>query len=76
MRAALAATGSPSWGVYAGYALALAVGLVWSGLGGGMHPGVLAAAAVGLAALLYYNRSIGRLAAAFYGVRDAVAGKP
>ena len=27
-------------------------------------------------ALLYYNRSIGRLAAAFYGVRDAVAGKP
>lgn len=56
--------------------LALAVGLVWSGLGGGMHPGVLAAAAVGLAALLYYNRSIGRLAAAFYGVRDAVAGKP
>lgn len=52
--------------------LALSVGLVWSGLGGGMQPAVLAVAAAGLAALLYYNRSIGRLAAAFYGVRDAV----
>jgi hypothetical protein len=35
---------------------------------------VIAAAGVGLAVLLYYNRSIGRLARAFYGVRDAVAG--
>lgn len=54
-------------------ALALAVGLVWAGLGGGLQPGVLIVAAAGLAALLYYNRSIGRLSRAFYGVRDAVA---
>jgi 1,4-dihydroxy-2-naphthoate octaprenyltransferase len=55
-------------------ALALAVGLVWDRLGGGLQPGVLIVAAVGLVLLLYYNRSIGRLARAFYGVRDAVAG--
>ncbi len=55
--------------------LALAVGLVWTGMGGGMQPGVLVAAAAGLVTLLYYNRSIGRLAAAFYGVRDAVTSK-
>ena len=54
-------------------ALALAVGLVWAGLGGGLQPGVLAVAAAGLVVLLYYNRSIGRLSRAFYGVRDAVA---
>ncbi len=54
-------------------ALALAVGLVWAGLGGGLQPGVLLVAAAGLAVLLYYNRSIGRLSRAFYGVRDAVA---
>jgi 1,4-dihydroxy-2-naphthoate octaprenyltransferase len=53
--------------------LALAVGLVWSGLGGGMHAGVFIAAAVGLFLILYYHRSIGRLAQAFYGVRDAIA---
>jgi 1,4-dihydroxy-2-naphthoate octaprenyltransferase len=53
--------------------LALAIGLVWAGLGGGMNPAVLAVAAVGLFAILYYNRSIGRLAQAFYGVKDAVA---
>jgi hypothetical protein len=38
-----------------------------------MNPAVLAVAAVGLFAILYYNRSIGRLAQAFYGVKDAVA---
>lgn len=54
-------------------ALALAVGLVWDRLGGGLQPEVLAVAAAGLVVLLYYNRSIGRLARAFYGVRDAVA---
>jgi 1,4-dihydroxy-2-naphthoate octaprenyltransferase len=53
--------------------LALAFGLVWAALGGGMNVAVLAVAAVGLAVLLYYNRSIGRLSRAFYGVRDAVA---
>lgn len=54
-------------------ALALAVGLVWSRLGGGLHPGVIAVAVAGVLVILYYNRSIGRLARAFYGVRDAVA---
>ena len=34
----------------------------------------LTAGLAGLGLLLYYNRSIGRLAKAFYGVRDAVAG--
>jgi 1,4-dihydroxy-2-naphthoate octaprenyltransferase len=54
-------------------ALALAVGLTWYGLGGGMNVAVLAVAVVGVLVLLYYNRSIGRLAGAFYGVKDAVA---
>jgi hypothetical protein len=54
-------------------ALALAVGLVWSRRGGGLHPGVIAVAVAGVLVILYYNRSIGRLARAFYGVRDAVA---
>ena len=54
-------------------ALALAVGLVWAGLGGGMNGALLIVAAAGLAVLLYYYRSISRLASAFYGVRDAVA---
>ncbi len=54
-------------------ALALAVGLVWAGLGGGANAAVLAVAAVGVLVVLYYNRSIGRLARAFYGVREAVA---
>jgi 1,4-dihydroxy-2-naphthoate octaprenyltransferase len=53
--------------------LALAIGLAWAGLGGGMNPAVLAVAAVGIFAILYYNRSIGRMAQAFYGVKDAVA---
>jgi 1,4-dihydroxy-2-naphthoate octaprenyltransferase len=53
--------------------LALAVGLVWAGLGGGLHAGVIGVALAGILILLYYNRSIGRLARAFYGVRDAVA---
>ena len=54
-------------------ALALAVGLVWAGLGGGLEPAVLAVAAVGVLLIGYYGRSISRLARAFYGVRDAVA---
>jgi 1,4-dihydroxy-2-naphthoate octaprenyltransferase len=54
-------------------ALALAVGLTWYGLGGGMNVAVLAVAALGVLVILYYNRSIGRLAGAFYGVKDAVA---
>ena len=53
--------------------LALAVGLAWWGMGGGMEPGVLAAAVVGVLVIAYYHRSIGRLSQAFYGVRDAVA---
>ncbi len=53
--------------------LSLAVGLAWAGLGGGMNLSVLAVAALGVILILYYNRSIGRLARAFYGVRDAVA---
>lgn len=54
-------------------ALALAVGLVWDRLGGGLQPVVIGVAAVGVVVLLYYNHSISRLARAFYGVRDAVA---
>jgi 1,4-dihydroxy-2-naphthoate octaprenyltransferase len=54
-------------------AVALAVGLVWAGLGGGVNAAVLAVAALGLLVVLYYHRSIGRLAGAFYGVREAVA---
>ena len=56
-----------------GCALALAVGLAWAGLGGGLNASVFAVAAIGLVLILYYNRSIGRLAQACYGVRDAVA---
>ena len=54
-------------------ALALAIGLAWFGLGGGMNAAVLGVALLGLLLILYYNRSIGRLASAFYGVKDAVA---
>jgi len=54
-------------------ALALAVGLAWAGLGGGMNGVVLAVAAAGLLVILYYNRSIGRMARAFEGVKEAVA---
>ena len=54
-------------------ALALAVGLVWAGLGGGANVAVLATAVAGVLVLLYYNRSIGRLARAFEGVKEAVA---
>ena len=54
-------------------ALALAAGLVWAGLGGGANAAVLLVAAAGVLVVLYYNRSIGRLARAFYGVKDAVA---
>jgi hypothetical protein len=53
--------------------LALAVGLAWWGMGGGLQPGVLAVAAMGVLVIAYYHRSIGRLSRAFYGVRDAVA---
>ena len=53
--------------------LALAFGITWAGLGGGFNMAVVAVGLAGLAVLLYYNRSIGRLAKAFYGVRDAVA---
>ncbi|HEU4829700.1 MAG TPA: prenyltransferase [Gemmatimonadales bacterium] len=52
--------------------LALALGLAWAGIGA-LTAGLVAAALAGLAVLAYYNRSIGRLARAFYGVRDAVA---
>jgi 1,4-dihydroxy-2-naphthoate octaprenyltransferase len=54
-------------------AMALAVGLAWAGLGGGMNAAVLLVAAAGLLIVLYYSRSIGRLSRAFYGVREAVA---
>lgn len=53
--------------------LALAVGLAWAGLGGGLNVPVLGVALLGLLLILYYNRSIGRLAQAFQGVKDAVA---
>ena len=52
--------------------LALAFGLAWAGLGQ-LNAVLITAGLAGLALLLYYNRSIGRLAKAFYGVRDAVA---
>ena len=54
-------------------AVGLAVGLAWAGLGGRMNAAVVAVALAGLLVLLYYNHSIGRLARAFEGVRDAVA---
>ena len=54
-------------------ALGLAVGLTWEGVGGGMNAGLIAVAIAGVLVILYYNRSIGRLAKAFYGVKDAVA---
>ena len=54
-------------------ALALAIGLAWAGLGGGLNVAILGVAALGVLLIFYYNRSIGRLASAFYGVRDAVA---
>lgn len=52
--------------------LALAFGLALAGIGE-LTVALGAAALAGLGVLLYYNRSIGRLAKAFYGVRDAVA---
>ena len=52
--------------------LALAFGLAWAGFGALSLP-LVAAGVAGLALLFYYHRSIGRLARAFYGVRDAVA---
>ncbi len=53
--------------------LALAFGLAWAGIGE-LNAVLVTAGLAGLGLLLYYNRSIGRLAKAFYGVRDAVAG--
>lgn len=52
--------------------LALAVGLTWARLSGTVTPVLVAVALAGMFAVLYYNRSIGRMAQAFYGVRDAV----
>ena len=54
-------------------ALGLAIGLAWAGVGGGVNVPLIIVALAGVAVLLYYNRSIGRLAKAFYGVKDAVA---
>jgi 1,4-dihydroxy-2-naphthoate octaprenyltransferase len=54
-------------------AIGLAIGLAWAGVGGGVNTPLIIVALAGLAVLLYYNRSIGRLAKAFYGVKDAVA---
>ena len=54
-------------------ALGLAVGLAWAGVGGGINAALIVVALAGVALILYYNRSIGRLAQAFYGVKDAVA---
>ncbi len=54
-------------------ALGLAVGLTWAGVGGGVNAPLLLIAVAGVLVILYYNRSIGRLASAFYGVKDAVA---
>lgn len=53
--------------------LALAIGLVWARLRGRATPALVGIVLVGVLVLLYYNRSIGRVARAFYGVRDAVA---
>ena len=52
--------------------LALATGLAWAGMGGGLNAAVLVVGAAGVAMILYYNRSIGRLARAFDGVKHAV----
>jgi hypothetical protein len=54
-------------------ALGLAVGLTWFGVGGGVNAALIAVALGGVLVILYYNRSIGRLSKAFYGVKDAVA---
>ena len=54
-------------------ALALAVGLAWAGLGGEVNAAVVAVATLGTLVILYYNRSIARLARAFEGVKEAVA---
>lgn len=54
-------------------ALALAIGLVWARLGGTTTPALAMIAGIGVLIILYYNRSIGRMARAFYGVKEAVA---
>jgi 1,4-dihydroxy-2-naphthoate octaprenyltransferase len=54
-------------------ALALGAGLAWAGRGGRLDAGMVLVLAAGLVVLLYYNRSIARLARAFEGVKEAVA---
>ena len=54
-------------------AFGLAVGLTWDGVGGGLNPALIVVALIGVGLIVYYERSIGRLAAAFHGVKDAVA---
>lgn len=54
-------------------ALALAFGLAWARLSGAATPALATATVLGVAVIVYYGRSIGRMARAFYGVKDAVA---
>jgi 1,4-dihydroxy-2-naphthoate octaprenyltransferase len=54
-------------------ALGLAIGLTWAGAGGGINVALLIVTITGVALILYYNRSIGRLARAFEGVKEAVS---
>ena len=73
---AVTCAGSPCGEVRSGTMrppLGLAIGLTWAGVGGGVNDTLIVVALAGLALILYYNRSIGRLAHAFYGVKDAVA---
>jgi hypothetical protein len=57
-------------------ALALAIGLTWFGLGGGMNAAVLAVALLGPLLILYYNRSIGRLVGPLpVSTTDAIAAR-
>lgn len=53
--------------------LALALGLAWSRLQDSAAPVLVSCAVIGIGLILYYHRSIARMAQAFYGVRDAVA---
>ena len=53
--------------------LGLAIGLTWAGAGGGINVALLIVTIAGVALVLYYNRSIGRLARAFQGVKEAVS---
>lgn len=53
--------------------LGLALGLAWSRFAGTAVPAFAAVTLIGVLVLAYYGRSITRLAAAFYGVKGAVA---